>query len=419
MTGVTRPRPGSRRRRVRPGPRSRGAAAACVSLAVAAAACTATVTAPPAPAAGSVASVPLTAASTGTGAGWATLAMGRLADPLNTFWQLFYRSPHASTWQLDTPPGVASNGGLATSVSGSGTVLAGFGASLDLRFSPLAISSDQGLSWTGGVLSWALARVPDSLAVSDTGQELALVAGGQQVGPLGGTSGGVVSGSGGQAAWTGVVSTAALAADPAASACRVRAITAVAYRPGGTGAVVGALCARSGRVGIFEQDGGGGWVSVGPVLAGAAGTQVVRLEDTAAGLSALVRTGSGNAARLAALWGSGAPGSAWTASGALTLGGAALRSTATTPTGGFVILTAGSHAGAGGRRSAAVADPASRAWQTLPAPPGDAASVVATPSGGFDALAPDGSTLVVDSLAGGSWRRTQSIDVPIQYGSSG
>jgi len=45
-------------------------------------------------------------------------------------------------------------------------------------------------------------------------------------------------------------------------------------------------------------------------------------------------------------------------------------------------------------------------------------SVVATPSGTFDAFLPHHSTLVVEALTGQSWRRTQSIDVPIEYGSS-
>ena len=41
------------------------------------------------------------------------------------------------------------------------------------------------------------------------------------------------------------------------------------------------------------------------------------------------------------------------------------------------------------------------------------------PAGTFDALAPSGSKLTVFRLsAPGTWRKTQLINVPIQYGSS-
>ena len=388
--------------------------AVCTFSAAVLAACTNTVTVPVAPSGGGQASIPLTSGTATATSGWATLAMGHLDDPLNTFWQLFHLSAASGTWRMGTPLGVASNGGLATSVSPSGTVLAGFGASQDLRFSPLAVTSDQGLKWTGQVLGWALAAVPDSLAVSDSGQELALLGSGQHVAPLAGSSGGVVSGSGDLAVWSGVVSTHALAATAAGRACSVRAITAVAFVPGGSGVAVGARCDATGRVGIFEQD-GGGWVSVGPVVSGASGTEVVRLSDTAAGLSVLLREGSGSGTRLVALWGSGAPGARWTESAGLPLGGATLRSTATTVTGGFVILGSG---GSADRLVAAAAGPTATAWQHLVPPPVGTTSVVATPSGTFDAFLPHHSTLVVEALTGQSWRRTQSIDVPIEYGSS-
>jgi hypothetical protein len=408
-------RPGSRRRFTgTSGRRALDALGACVVTGVLLAACTSSVTAPSTSDGAPDLSTPLTSASTSALSGWATLPMGHLDDPLNTFWQLFHLSPGSSKWQLDTPPGVASNGGLAASVAPSGTVLAGFGASQLLLFSPLATSTDQGRSWSGSVLSWALDTVPDSLAVADSGRQLALLRSGQHVAPLAGTSGGVVSGSGDPAVWSGVVSNHALSATAAGAACRVQAITAVAFLPGGSGAVVGARCDATGRAGIFEQD-RGGWVSVGPVLSGASGTEVVRLSDTAAGLSVLVREGSESAARLVALWGSGAPGARWTESEGLPLGGATLRSTATTVTGGFLILGSG---GSTDRLIAAAAEPTTTAWQHLVPPPVGTTSVVATPSGTFDAFLPHHSTLVVEALTGQSWRRTQSIDVPIEYGSS-
>jgi len=37
----------------------------------------------------------------------------------------------------------------------------------------------------------------------------------------------------------------------------------------------------------------------------------------------------------------------------------------------------------------------------------------------FDALIADQSNLDVDTLGSGGWHRTQTLNVPIQYGSSG
>ena len=47
----------------------------------------------------------------------AIVAMGTLSDPINTFWQLFFRPNSTSRWTLATPPGVADNGGLVISPS--------------------------------------------------------------------------------------------------------------------------------------------------------------------------------------------------------------------------------------------------------------------------------------------------------------
>ena len=60
-------------------------------------------------------------------------------------------------------------------------------------------------------------------------------------------------------------------------------------------------------------------------------------------------------------------------------------------------------------------------WHKLPALPSGRAVVLALPDGGgTEALAADGSTLTSWQLTGqpGRWSKTQSIKVPIQYGSS-
>ena len=60
-------------------------------------------------------------------------------------------------------------------------------------------------------------------------------------------------------------------------------------------------------------------------------------------------------------------------------------------------------------------------WQPLPALPPGTATLAPVPGGGLDALAVHGARLTVWQLAAGgtSWAGIQTINVPIQYGSSG
>jgi hypothetical protein len=95
--------------------------------------------------------------------------------------------------------------------------------------------------------------------------------------------------------------------------------------------------------------------------------------------------------------------------------GSTLVSTGLTASGQLIAVT--QHAD--GARSAAVADGPAGAWQILPPLPAGTDVVGTTADGQFDALISDQSTLRVDRLGAGGWSRTQTVDVPIQYGSSG
>jgi hypothetical protein len=345
--------------------------------------------------------IPLTTSSVADATTWATLAMGHLADPLNTFWQLVTLS--GSRWQLATPPGVASNGGLvATAVPTS--VLAGFGASRYLQFSPLARTANQGSSWQAGVLPGSLSLVPDALA-QGSGESLALLR----------TAGGkVVASTADLSRWTPVTTATALRRQSGLADCHLRSLTAVTLDGHGT-TLVGASCAQGGRAGLFTPS-SGGWMSVGPNIPGEAGgpTEVVRLDQTAAGTAAVVSAGSGATTRLYALWGTNGLGP-WTVSAGLPLNGASLLSTGVTATGGFVIATRrGSTA-----PSASVVGPTGSQWKSLPLLPSGTTSVTAGPGGGYDALVPIQSTLSVYQLGSTGWARVQTLRVDIPYGSSG
>ena len=75
--------------------------------------------------------------------------------------------------------------------------------------------------------------------------------------------------------------------------------------------------------------------------------------------------------------------------------------------------------GGDGRTRVAVVDRPAPGWHDLAPPPSGTSAVVATPGGAFDALVPRQSVLDVYTLRAGGWDRTQALDVPIQYGSSG
>ena len=94
--------------------------------------------------------------------------MGRLHEPANTFWELFFHAPGATRWSLVTPPGVFDNGGLVAGTS-SGPLTTGFEPVQVLRYLPLAQTTDGGAHWTPALLPTALAAVPDALACEPAG----------------------------------------------------------------------------------------------------------------------------------------------------------------------------------------------------------------------------------------------------------
>jgi hypothetical protein len=341
------------------------------------------------------------ASTTGT---WASLALGHLGDPLNTFWQLFYLAGGSSHWALATPPGVASNGGLVASVGPFGSLTAGFGASIKLRFSPLAQSTDHAASWSPGVVPGALVPEPDALATSSDSRYLALLAGG---------GGAVVASAGDLSTWNTVALSRSLAAATSSSGCRIEALTAVAFLPDGEESV-GAACARGQQAGVFVLR-QGRWQSIGPsVPSGNGPSQVIRLLGTARGAAALVSTGSGRSRRLFGAWSTDGL-ATWSISAPLPALGGSLVSSGVTASGGLIAVTEG----AGPIRTAAVVGPTGSGWQRLAPLPPRTAVVAGTPDGGYDALVEDQSTLRVDALGPAGWHQVQTVGVPIQYGSSG
>jgi hypothetical protein len=355
--------------------------------------------APPAAAAAAPLATTMTVAGGGT---WAIVAMGGSAADENLFWELFTRPAGSTKWALDTPPGVADNGGLVASGTG-GALTVAVRPSQGLTFSPLAITSDNGKTWGTGLLDADVAAVPDALATQG-GNMLALLDDGaiDQAGPAG-------------AGLTRLAAPGAVAASAAGRQCEATALTAVAYTASGT-PLAAASCARPGTVGIFART-GGTWQADGPAAPGGGPVRVLRLAGTPTGDTALLASGTGNSASLLAAWTS--DGTHWTTSVPLSTPLSTRLSTGTRqvvadgtgPGGSVWVLLAGG-------RAETIAGPGA-AWQALPALPPATAALGVGPGGTTDALSVAGAVLTVYQLTPArTWDKAQAITVPIQYGSS-
>jgi hypothetical protein len=340
--------------------------------------------------------------------------MGGPAGSANGFWQLFTRPAGADRWSLVTPPDVADNGGLvATGGAGGASLLVGVRPSQYLAFSPLATSSDTGQSWTPGLLDAALADVPDALAVGASGRILALLHdGGIDQAPYGAAA------AGGQ--WSQLTTLGALAASAPGRSCGLAAVNAVSFGPNDTPIAAG-NCLRRGVAGVFANS-GGMWQAAGPTLpAELAGdqVQVLGLARTSGGNGALLLAGTD----LLAAW---RDGTRWTVSAPVPAAGG-IAASGFGPGGSVWVLL--------GSGRAETLTGAGESWRALPPVPtgtrvlASAGTTVLKPTGtatlapgvggGYDALAVSGSVLTVWRLTAADWAKVQTINVPIQYGSSG
>lgn len=349
---------------------------------------------------------PFLATSLTTTAGtWAVVVMGGSAASHNNFWQLFVRPAGGGRWKLVTPPGVADNGGLVMADTGGRSLIIAFRPSQYLTYTPLTVTRDGGKAWaSAGPLDAALANTPGALAAaSGTGRVLALLTG----------SAAKVAAAPGYTRWSTLVTRRALAATPAGRRCGLNRLTATAFTPSGAPLLAG-TCSRPGTAGIFTAR-GGTWQEAAPALPATLAGQhitVLRLVRMRGGTVALLQAGSGPAAGLLAAW-SADSGTRWALSPPLRLIGANLTSASFGPAGAIAIVL-------GGNRAQSITGAGAR-WRSLPALPAGTATLAPGPAGGFDALTVHRTRLTVWQLAAGSatWRATQVLNVPIQFGSSG
>ena len=148
----------------------------------------------------------------------------------------------------------------------------------DLTFSPLITTSNDGRSWSNGLLNQGLASRPQALAAGPGGAALAIVAG------RGGAN--VLRNTKDLSAWQTVTTGRTLASSPSSRACGPGAITSVGYLS--DQAVIGTSCDRGGEAGIFIER-GGTWQLAGPPLGSRSGrAEVLGILPSTGGVAVLL-----------------------------------------------------------------------------------------------------------------------------------
>ncbi len=352
------------------------------------------------------------ATSVQTSAGtWATVPMGHLDQPLNTFWQLFFRASGSSRWSNATSTlATATNGGLIIATPDGHSVEVGIRPANRLTFSPLLTASPTQSSWTTGVLPAGLAADNSALATDSlSGSSAALVNDGDGVR--------AVSSARGLSTWQTLTTETVLASSSAGRQCGLHFITAVGYNA--TQALIGGGCRHAGTVGIFSRS-ADRWRLVGPTLPRQldhGSVDVISLRQTSEGISTILAVTSVHwGASLVAAW--AGSGGEWSVSRALRLR-SSQRVLSVGPAGGvgmFALLTE-----SGGREEGAVVGGPGVSWQMLPALPKGTSTLAFGPANSVDALAVNDTEFADWLLSTGSshWAKGQAISVPIEFGSSG
>jgi hypothetical protein len=359
-----------------------------------------------APASVSVIPTLATSVSTGSGASWAVVDMGGTASTYNNFWELFVRPAGATSWQLATPPGATSNGGIVMTANGATSLVTGIRPSQKLTFSPLASTADAGTQWSQStLLSPGLGNVPDALAGRAGGGLIALT-----------ETGDVETSTNLGANWAKLTTQQALAGSAVGRACGLQALTGAGWTPTGW-PVVTASCSKPGVAGIFTYS-AGTWRPTGPSLPAtlASGAiHVLALATTGAKTTAIIAATTPAGTSIVAAWSTDG-GTNWQLSPALAAGHASAPSVSVWADGsaGVVLSPASVRAGA-------IIGWQAANWQTLPKLPAGTATLAIGPDGEPQALSAIAATMTAWQLpaGGGQWTLNQTVSVPVPYGSSG
>jgi hypothetical protein len=339
----------------------------------------------------------LATTSTTTAATWGVVLVGGKAADHNNFWQLLVRRGSSPTWQLVTPPGVASNGGLVIAPLAGQSLVAGFLPSQALIFTPLASTGDSGRSWSSGAISAGLAKVPGALAGDPaTGKLLAL------------TTGGSVERGDASGRWTVIARKNGVSAG---ADCGRPAVAGVALSGSGT-PLAAVDCSRPGVAGIFAYAAGSWRISAPAVPRAFArdAISVLALGTVGGRTFALLQAGTGTGASVLA---AELNNQGWAVSGPASLRGAEVASLAANATGEIgLVLTGGK-----GLLLASQGSP----WRALPRLPVRTQVLALGPGTDVQALAPGRVNVAIYDYqqAQRTWTMSQNLKVPVQFGSSG
>jgi len=337
---------------------------------------------------------------------WVSLPMGKLDQPLNTFWQLFLLPHGGSNWSDQVSSlATATNGGLVLASPDGKSLLVGIRPANLLNYTPV-VGTSSARSWLAGPP--IVGRV-DALAANSAGQQVAIV-------EHGGTS--EVLSTSNSSKWQTLTTERLLRSLPISKQCGIISLTTVGFAPNGT-VLVGATCQHPGVVGLFVEN-HSTWSSAKlklPSTQSGASVEILRLGLTSAGVTALLGLQGSSGESLVAAWGPAGT-SQWTISSAFRLN-SSQRVTSIGPStaqGQFVVLSDSS-----ATSSVEVMSGPKSSWVSLPSLNWSIATVAFSPVGAIDAFASRGSVLSDYALQTRSkvWKLAQKVTVDIIYGSSG
>ncbi len=349
-------------------------------------------------------STPLATSLPSAGGSWALLPAGASSGEEH-FWELLHRGASSSQWSLVTPPGVQDNGGLAIAAA-DGTLLAGFLPSYNLHFSPLALTTDGGATWTPALLPGGLKSVPDSLALGSSG--------GTTYALLVKDGGEIVVSNAPAGEWRALTAARALATLPVARGCGLASIDAIASLSP-EGVLAGGVCTHAGQIGEYAYTRGSWRAAAPPTPAALRGgpSRVLWLVSTDGTTLTLVDFPSASQNTLLAAW-SADGGHRWTETPPLVMGAREdLIAAGPAPHARTFLLVGTPH---GNRlRLGAPLTP----WRATPHPPAGTATVALGGAGEVDALAVHGYNIVDWQLAGtpGAWHRAGTLHVTVSTAS--
>ncbi len=346
-------------------------------------------------------STPLATSLSSAGGNWALLPAGASSGEEH-FWELLHRGAGGSRWSLATPPGVQDNGGLAIAAAG-GTLLGGFLPSYNLHFSPLALTTNGGATWTPTPvpLPSGLTSVPDSLTLDASGTIHALLADDGNEIVVGNTRGGE---------WRSLTTARALAATAPTRGCGLTSIDAIASLSS-EGVLAGGTCTKAGQIGEYAYA-HGSWRAAAPPTPAALRSipsRVLWLTSTGATTLTLVDFPAPSQNTLLAAWSTDG-GHRWSESPPLVMGAREdLIAAGPAPHNQTFLLVNTPH---GDRlRIGAPATP----WHATPRPPEGTATVVVGSNGEIDALAVHVYDIVDWRLVGtpGTWHSVGTLHISV------